>query len=74
MIELYRIRLTDESDNIYGLPLIPEELKIRTHYEGLDIAGSKRVFYLQFVLPEIELADLDEALKKLIIEQEATIR
>jgi tRNA (guanine-N7-)-methyltransferase len=56
------------------LPLIPEELKIRTHYEGLDIAGSKRVFYLQFLLPEIELADHDEALKKLIIEQEATAR
>jgi len=74
VIELHRLMLTDESDNVYALPLIPEELKIRTHYEGLDIAGSKRIFYLQFLLPEIELADHDEALKKLILEQEATIR
>lgn len=31
---------------------IPEDLRIKTHYEGLDISGSRQVFYLSFMLPE----------------------
>jgi tRNA (guanine-N7-)-methyltransferase len=29
------------------------ELKIKTHYESLDIAGSNRVHYLSFLLPAV---------------------
>jgi tRNA (guanine-N7-)-methyltransferase len=43
---------------------VKEELKIKTHYEGLDIARSQRVHYLQFTLPATLLPDLDEALQE----------
>ncbi len=42
------------------------ELKIKTHYEGLDIAGSNKIFYLCFILPgELNYEDkqLQEYLK-----------
>ena len=37
------------------------ELNIKTHYESLDIAKSKKIFYLCFSLPE-EIVNADEAL------------
>ena len=40
-----------------------EELKIKTHYEQLDIAGSNKIFYLSFSLPNL-IPDLDEALQE----------
>jgi tRNA (guanine-N7-)-methyltransferase len=43
---------------------LPEnkELQIKTHYEGLDIAGSKKVHYLKFKIDnELDL-NKDEAL------------
>jgi tRNA (guanine-N7-)-methyltransferase len=51
-------------------PAMKEELKIRTHYEGLDIAQSNRVHYLCFTLPEDALPDLDTQLKEKLKEGE----
>ena len=42
-----------------------EALKIRTHYEGLDIAQSKKIHYLKFTLLN-ELPNLDDQLKEII--------
>jgi tRNA (guanine-N7-)-methyltransferase len=44
--------LLDDSDDVYGQEIIGPELKIKTHYELLDIAQSNRVHYLSFSLPE----------------------
>jgi tRNA (guanine-N7-)-methyltransferase len=52
VIDLYDCNLIHESDNIYSQEIIAPELKIKTHYEALDIAASKRVHYLCFSLPE----------------------
>lgn len=52
VIRLYHCRLHKEQDNVYGLENIPDELKIKTHYESLDIAQSNRIHYLCFSLPE----------------------
>ncbi len=41
-------------------------LHIKTHYEALDIAGSNRVFYLQFTLPASPLPNHDAALQELL--------
>lgn len=61
VINMYGLNLIRSSSDIYA-----EEhsaaLKIKTYYEGLDIAGSNRIHYLQFQLPKI-LPDFDEALK-----------
>ena len=66
VIELYGLTQYVASDDIYTSDFLNDELKIRTHYEGLDIAGSKRIHYLRFSLPSTALPDKDELLKDLI--------
>lgn len=53
VIEKYNCRLIEDYDDLYGQKNITEELKIKTHYETLDIAGSNRIHYLKFSLPDI---------------------
>ena len=43
--------LVDYSD-LYTLKDIEPELTIKTHYEGLDIAKSNKIFYLKFLLSD----------------------
>jgi tRNA (guanine-N7-)-methyltransferase len=62
---LYEIPVIEKTDDVYGQPDIKPELKIKTHYESLDIAGSKKIHYISFCLPE-KLPDLDEKLKELL--------
>jgi tRNA (guanine-N7-)-methyltransferase len=49
VIELYQLTLVEDFDNVYQQST-NNVLKIKTHYESLDIANSKRIFYLQFSL------------------------
>ncbi|HVE61113.1 MAG TPA: tRNA (guanosine(46)-N7)-methyltransferase TrmB [Chitinophagaceae bacterium] len=51
VIDHYHCSLLQESDNIYQQQHIKPELKIKTHYELLDIAQSNRIHYLSFSLP-----------------------
>lgn len=53
IIEKYDCILLADIDDLYSYPDIPDDLKIKTHYESLDIAGSNRIHYLKFSLPEI---------------------
>ena len=53
VLEKYNCRLIEDYDDLYGQKNITEELKIKTHYESLDIAGSNRIHYLEFSLPDI---------------------
>jgi tRNA (guanine-N7-)-methyltransferase len=66
VIEMYGLTQYAASDDIYSSDYLNEELKIRTHYEGLDIAGSRRIHYLRFSLPSTALPDKDALLKELI--------
>ena len=52
VIELYRLVLITDIDDLHKEEKISQELSITTHYESLDIAESKRVFYVCFSLPE----------------------
>jgi tRNA (guanine-N7-)-methyltransferase len=52
VIELYGLKIVSDIDNVYKNENIAEELKIKTHYEGLDIAKSNTIFYLCLTLPE----------------------
>jgi tRNA (guanine-N7-)-methyltransferase len=65
VIKMYDLQLVSDIDNINLLEDISDELKIKTHYEGLDIAQSNCIFYICFTLPE-ELPDNDEALTLLL--------
>lgn len=71
VIELYGCRMHKDLDNVFKEEAISEELKIKTHYESLDIAGSSRIHYLCFSLPELLAGtEKDEELKQLLKEDE----
>jgi tRNA (guanine-N7-)-methyltransferase len=53
VIELYGLSLITDCENVYRQEIVSDELKIKTHYESLDIAKSETIFYLCFSLPEI---------------------
>jgi tRNA (guanine-N7-)-methyltransferase len=70
VINLFELRLLEDMDNVYAGANIKPELQIKTHYEGLDIAGSNRIHYLSFTInKELPLA-LDAQLKSLLSEHE----
>jgi tRNA (guanine-N7-)-methyltransferase len=52
IIKMYGCILHEDFENLYRQQNINEELKIKTHYESLDIAQSNQVFYLKFSLPK----------------------
>lgn len=73
VIDMYGLELIEDIDNLYAKEDIREELTIKTHYEGLDIAQSKRIHYLKFALTSEPLPDLDDQLQEHIKTNEAAI-
>jgi len=53
IIGKYNCTLAEDIGDLYSNENISDELKIKTHYESLDIARSNRIHYLKFSLPEI---------------------
>ena len=70
VIELYGLQLLADEDDVHNSEMINEELKIKTHYEQLDIAGSNKIHYLKFKINKELPADKDAELKKLLHEQQ----
>ncbi len=68
VIELYNLQLVQDYNDVHG-QTNSEVLKIKTHYEALDIAQSNRIFYCKFTLPG-QIADKDAALQQLLKETE----
>ena len=67
VIEMYGCKLITDHSDLYREPNLDDELKIKTHYESLDIAESNRIHYLKFSLPEIfPEKENDEELKQLL--------
>ena len=52
VIDMYGCTLIEDSGDVYAQPEVKPELQIKTHYESLDIAGSNRIHYLCFSLPD----------------------
>lgn len=72
VIEMYGCRVHTDFDNLYKEQNISEALKIKTHYESLDIAQSNRIHYLSFSLPQqLPGKEKDEALKELLKSESA---
>jgi len=65
VIGLYNLALIFDADDIYKQETVSLELNIKTHYEALDIARSKKIFYVCFSLPG-EISDKDEELDKIL--------
>jgi len=70
VLELYPIEVLQDIDNVYAQSIIAEELKIKTHYEQLDIAGCNRVHFLSFRVNKELTAETDAALKLAIHEED----
>lgn len=69
VIELYGLELLQDDDNVFAKPDVHPELRIKTHYEGLDIAQSNRIHYLEFRIDKDLPLEKDEILKQIIHEQ-----
>jgi tRNA (guanine-N7-)-methyltransferase len=70
--EMYGCTVHTDYDNVYEQPALIEDLKIKTHYESLDIAGSNRIHYISFSLPAILPGkEKDEELKQIL--KDATV-
>ena len=69
VIDLYDLPLMQDYEDVYAQQNIGEVLRIKTHYEALDIANSNKIHYLQFTLPVTPLPDKEAALKILLREE-----
>ena len=63
VIGMYGLHLADDMHDAYATAEILPELKIKTHYESLDIAGSNKIHYLKFSLPGL-IPDKDKELQE----------
>lgn len=68
VIEKYGLPIIENSDNIYAQKHSPE-LAIKTFYESLDIAQSKKIHYLQFCLPQ-NIPNTDKEFQNLLKQNE----
>jgi tRNA (guanine-N7-)-methyltransferase len=62
VIDMYGLILHEHAEDIYAKESVRKELQIKTHYEGLDIAQSKKVHYICFSLPSAILPEIDHIL------------
>jgi len=77
VIELYGLTLIIATDNLYSTEFMQSDkwddrYAIKTYYEGLNIASSNRIHYIQFKLDKDLPFELDEKLKEIIAEFEVT--
>ncbi len=73
VIEMYNLQLLEKDDDVYAKENVREELKIKTHYEKLDIAQSNRIHYIRFRLPAEPLSNIDKSLQERVREYEEEV-
>ena len=66
VIELYGLTLLYKTDNLYAEATIDPRCLIKTYYEGLDIAQSNKIHYIQFNIDKELPIALDDVLKEAI--------
>ena len=77
VIELYGLTLITATDDVYGTAFMQsdkwdERFAIKTYYEGLNIASSNRIHYIQFKIDKALPVAKDETLKEMIAAFEVT--
>ena len=77
VIELYGLTKIIATDDLYGSAFMQsdqwdERCAIKTYYEGLNIASSNRIHYIQFKIDQVLPQDKDEILKEMIAAFEVT--
>jgi len=67
VIELYGCELHIDDADVFSGEDVKEDLKIKTHYESLDIAGHNRIHYICFSLPaDLGDKEKDQQLKEIL--------
>jgi tRNA (guanine-N7-)-methyltransferase len=66
VIEMYGLNLIYKTDNLYAEQNIDPRCLIKTYYEGLDIAQSSKIHYIQFNIDKELPLELDAVLKEAI--------
>jgi tRNA (guanine-N7-)-methyltransferase len=69
VIEHFGLLLVEQNKDVYKSNDVLPDLLIKTHYESLDIAQSKRIHYLQFKLPA-EIKNIDAAFQEILKDEE----
>ena len=77
VIELYGLTLITATDDVYGTAFMQsdkwdERCAIKTYYEGLNIASSNRIHYIQFKIDKALPIAKDVTLKEMIAAFEVT--
>jgi len=72
VIKLFDLTLVKHNENIYGEQNIDPRCTIKTYYEGLNIAGSNRIHYIEFKIDKELPKAKDEILKEIIAAFEVT--
>ena len=60
------MHLLNDIADLYNENSLNDELKIKTHYESLDIAQSNKVHYLSFIIDKDLPKEKDEQLKEML--------
>jgi tRNA (guanine-N7-)-methyltransferase len=66
VIELYGLNLIYKTDHLYAEQNIDPRCLIKTYYEGLDIAQSNKIHYIQFNIGKDLPLEIDAILKEAI--------
>ena len=66
VIEMYGLNLIYKTDHLYAEQKIDPRCLIKTYYEGLDIAQSNKIHYIQFNIDKDLPLELDAILKEAI--------
>ena len=66
VIDFYQLHLLNDIADLYNENSLNDELKIKTHYESLDIAQSNKVHYLSFIIDKDLPKEKDEQLKEML--------
>jgi len=72
VIDLFELTLVKKSEDIYKETSIDPRCAIKTYYEGLNIAGSNRIHYIEFKIDKVLPKQKDELLKEMIAKFEVT--
>jgi tRNA (guanine-N7-)-methyltransferase len=63
VIQTHGLHLVEFSEDVYANANPDPRLLIKTHYEGLDIAQSNKIFYICFSLPDL-IPNQDEKMQE----------
>ena len=63
--DLHNLDILVDYNDVYAQPNLDATLKIKTHYEGLNISGSGKIFYLQFNIDKTIAIEKDAILKQM---------